>query len=173
MGFSDYKHLVVSTAARYGYDAAMLAAQAAQESAWNPLAKSYAGAVGLMQFMPATWGDWGKGKSRTDPAASLDAGVRYMQWLREKMADTATPEENALAAYNHGYTAMRKHMERVKRSDWPALAPVVPQETRDYVAKIQAKRMWYAAQLGAVAVPAVIGAAVVAVGILVFFMMKR
>lgn len=173
MGFSDYKHLVVSTAARYGYDAVMLAAQAAQESAWNPLARSYAGAVGLMQFMPGTWGDWGKGKSRTDPAASLDAGVRYMQWLKENMADTATPTENALAAYNHGYTAMRKLMARVNRSDWPALAPHVPAETRDYVSKVMGKRTWYAVQLGGMTVPAMVGAVAVAGLLALFIFMRR
>jgi len=173
MAFGDYKHLVISTAAAHGYDAPLLAAQAGQESGWNPLAQSPVGALGLMQFMPGTWGDWGgQGKVRTDPAASLDAGVRYMQHLLKACAEYASPTETALAAYNWGLSRVQSLVRQQKRSDWAYLAPLVPTETRNYVAKISAKRAWYAVQLGGAVLPAM-GAAVVALALLAFFMMRR
>jgi soluble lytic murein transglycosylase-like protein len=50
------RELVRSAQRVWGMDAPIsaLAAQVAQESAWNPLAKSWVGAAGLTQFMPQT-----------------------------------------------------------------------------------------------------------------------
>ena len=79
MSILSFAALIKTVADRYGYDAALLAAQAQQESAGNPSAKSPAGALGLMQFMPATWGDYGRGADPFDPEASLDAVRTVLQ----------------------------------------------------------------------------------------------
>lgn len=87
-----------------------------QESAWNPAAVSTAGAIGLAQLMP----DTAKllGVDPTDPIANLEGGARYlaMQFRAFRQWDLA------LAAYNAGPEAVRKH------NGIPPFA-----ETREYV----------------------------------------
>lgn len=147
--FETFRPLVETIAARYGYPAALLAAQAEAESNWNPNARSGAGAVGIMQFMQPTWDEWGNGDP-TDPAASLDAGVNYMQHLLGQFPGLADQVALALASYNWGLSRVQALVDQNGRSDWAFLQYAsyvdsngktrkVPQETRDYVKKIQAK----------------------------------
>lgn len=86
---------------------AVIAAQVAQESAFNPQAKSAVGAIGLMQFMPLT-AKWaatqvGSGEA-TDPTWALRAGVWYDRWLYERVAYPSDCARwgAALASYNGG-----------------------------------------------------------------------
>lgn len=129
--FLQYKALVQAAAARYGWDAALLAAQAHAESAWNEKAVSSCGAQGLMQFMPATWKEYGKGNP-FDPAASLDAGTRYMKALYAQFKDMRL----ALAAYNAGPGNVNKAISRAGNRNWSEVEPFLPKETRNYVPKI-------------------------------------
>lgn len=163
-GFFTYRPLVEATAARYGYDAALLAAQAHQESAFRPDAISPAGARGLMQFMPATWGDVGRGADIFDPAASLDAGVRYMQGLLNQFGDVRL----ALAAYNTGAGNVLKAAKRAGSWAWEKLSELLPLETRKYVPAILTLRQGYAAAYGLAkaAVPGILVAVLALVGIL-------
>ncbi|QIE42297.1 lytic transglycosylase domain-containing protein [Meridianimarinicoccus aquatilis] len=90
-----------------------------QESAWNPLAISHKGAIGLAQLMPGT------AKylrvDPYDPMQNLEGGARY---LREQY-DTFGSWQLALAAYNAGPGAVRNH------------GGVPPyRETQNYVRKI-------------------------------------
>jgi soluble lytic murein transglycosylase-like protein len=86
---------------------AVIAGQIAQESAFNPKAKSPVGAVGLMQFMPgtATWaaGQVGAGNP-LDPAWALKAGVWYDRWLFQRVHYPTDCDRwgAALASYNGG-----------------------------------------------------------------------
>jgi hypothetical protein len=140
MSFQDVRGLIASTAARYGVDPALLAAQAWAESGFNPMAQSHAGAKGMMQFMDKTWAQFGQGKSVWDPAASLDAAVRYLQYIQDYLGpDLASPTELALASYNWGQGNVLKLIKRTGRTDWPYVRAFVPAETRDYVDKILAK----------------------------------
>ena len=152
MSFSDFKALIQDAAGRYGYDAALLASQIAAESAFNPTARSSVGAMGLMQFMPATWADWGNGKDPDDPIANVDAGVRYMKWILSQLQGTASQQELALAAYNWGIGNVKKLMARQGRTDWAALRPYVPDETRAYVDKIMGNASTFRTAVGAIAI---------------------
>lgn len=154
--FLDFKSLIEQVAQRYGYDPALLAGQAWQESRFDPNARSRAGAVGLLQFMPGTWADWGNGADPEDPAASADAGVRYMRYLLARYASTAAPLSVALAAYNWGMGNVDKAMQRSGRTDWEGLAPFLPEETRNYVPLILNRAAFYkTAFVAGIAAPAV------------------
>ena len=91
-----YADLFTRAGARYGIDAALLAAVAAKESSFNASAVSPAGAQGLMQFMPAT--AKGLGVNALDPTSAIDGAARYLSSLTKQFGST----ELALAAYNAG-----------------------------------------------------------------------
>lgn len=145
----QYKALVLATAARYGYDAALLAAQIHQESAWKPDAVSPCGAQGLAQFMPATWKDYGKGASPFEPAPALDACVRLM---RDNLKRYAGDTRLALAAYNCGPGNVNKAAKKAGSFAWDALERYLPAETRAYVPAILSKKPLYSAIAGALQV---------------------
>lgn len=89
----------------------MLAAQCYQESAFDPAAHSWAGAVGLMQIVPSTGAQLGIARQDlTNPEQNVAAAVRYIAQLNAKFADIAAPMERrrfVLAAYNGGYLHIR------------------------------------------------------------------
>lgn len=114
--------------------APVFAAQLQAESAFDPNAVSYVGAMGLAQFMPGTWAQWGRdadGDGRAspfDPADAIDAQVRFMCDLHRtarRSGIRGDPVSLALAGYNAGWGAVRKH------GGIPPFA-----ETRGYVARI-------------------------------------
>lgn len=100
------------------------------ESAGKPQAKSHAGAVGLMQLMPATAKRFGV-TDRTDPEQSIRGGVEYLEFLLDEFNGDPLL---ALAGYNAGEGAVRKN------SGVPNY-----KETRAYVPKVIAA--WSQARL--------------------------
>lgn len=89
---------------------ATFAGQIEQESSWNPTAKSYVGAGGLAQFMPAT-ASWISGaypalgaSEPNNPSWAVRALVQYDQWLFDRVASRNGCDKmaKALAAYNGG-----------------------------------------------------------------------
>src|SRR3954463_4190758 len=92
----NYRALAVAAAKRYGIDPAIFLRQIAQESGWNPNARSSAGALGIAQFMPAT--ARGFGINPLNPVQALDAAARYDAQLVHKYGSVA----RALSAYNSG-----------------------------------------------------------------------
>jgi Transglycosylase SLT domain len=99
------------------------------ESAGQSDAVSHAGAVGLMQLIPATAERFGVTDS-TDPVQNLKGGVAYLDWLLKEFDNDPVL---VLAAYNAGEGAVREN------------AGVPPYaETRDYVPKVLAA--WQVAQ---------------------------
>ena len=97
---------------QYGFDWRLIAAQAYQESRLDPDARSKSGAIGLMQLLPATAKDMGF-SDVTGIEENLEAGIKYMAWLRDNyFSDPAVPEnvrvDFALAAYNAGPGRVRR-----------------------------------------------------------------
>ncbi len=90
--------LVQEVATRYGLDPALVMAVVETESRFHPLALSPKGAVGLMQIRPATARHLGLDKP-FDPLKNLEAGVKYLAWLKERFGGDI---RLALAAYNAG-----------------------------------------------------------------------
>lgn len=137
--------------------APVLAAQIQQESAWNPNASSSAGAVGLTQFMPATWsssGTDGDGDGRADPRNPSDAvqsQAKYMCGQVQQVRGGQLPGDVldlALAAYNAGFGAVKKAQG----------IPPYP-ETQHYVRTIRGLIGRYSAPAGQQIAPANGGAA--------------
>jgi soluble lytic murein transglycosylase-like protein len=98
-----YADLFSRAGSRHGVDASLLAAVAKQESNFNASAVSPAGAMGLMQFMPAT--AKGLGVNALDPASAIDGAAKYLSSLKQQFGST----DLALAAYNAGPGAVSRH----------------------------------------------------------------
>ena len=88
------------------WDWRLLASLAYQESRFNPRARSWAGAFGLMQLMPTTARRFGVNWN-SSPEEQIRAGVEFIQWLEKRFIDNIPePEERikfVLASYNVGY----------------------------------------------------------------------
>ena len=102
-----YRDLLEDEADRADVDPYLLAGLVRQESSFNPRARSWVGATGLSQIMPAT-GEWlapGAGVSNFDPSLlavpeiNLRMGARY---LRDQLRRYGGKRDLALAAYNAG-----------------------------------------------------------------------
>ncbi|MFT6750810.1 MAG: membrane-bound lytic murein transglycosylase F [Candidatus Azotimanducaceae bacterium] len=101
---SPYDDIVKRLTKQYGMDWRLVVAQMYQESKFNPEAKSFAGAVGLMQVMPRTGRDLGYSELN-QVENSIGAGVAYMDWLEDRFPGELDLEERlffTLAAYNVG-----------------------------------------------------------------------
>lgn len=101
---SPYDNLVQEVANRYGMDWRLLTAQMFQESRFDPNARSFAGARGLMQVMPRTAKELGFNDVE-DPRSGIEAGVAYMEWLSDRFPGDIDFQERIyfqLAAYNAG-----------------------------------------------------------------------
>ncbi|MDX1390682.1 MAG: transporter substrate-binding domain-containing protein, partial [Acidobacteriota bacterium] len=102
---SEYDDLLRRFADEIGIDWRLLAAQCYQESRFDPTAESWAGALGLMQVLPATAVQMGVEGDLREPETGIRAGALYLQWLMDQFEPTLPPEERllfALAAYNAG-----------------------------------------------------------------------
>ncbi|MCB0479315.1 MAG: transporter substrate-binding domain-containing protein [Crocinitomicaceae bacterium] len=102
---SPYDDLIKKYAAKGVIDWRLIAALMYQESHFNPNTKSWAGAFGLMQFMPATGASYGV-YPNSPPAVQISGGVRklknnYKKWL-EEVPDSAEALKFTIASYNAG-----------------------------------------------------------------------
>ena len=111
------------------------------ESAFNPQAISSAKASGMWQFMPATGRDYALTQNifrddRRDVLASTRAALDYLQRLYAQFGDWHL----ALAAYNWGEGSVQRAIARNEKAGLPTdyLSLKMPEETRNYVPKLQA-----------------------------------
>ncbi len=92
-------------AKQYGVDAGFIRAIIHAESAFNPLARSRKGAMGLMQLMPGTAKDMGVADT-ANPEQNIRGGVKYLAALLQTFSGNETL---AAAAYNAGPGAVTRH----------------------------------------------------------------
>jgi len=128
-----YTSIVRAHAANYDLNPALLAAVIEQESKFRADAKSSAGAIGLMQLLPATaegiaihtGGSKFVVSDLYDPEINVRYGAWYLHHLMQKYGD----ERTALAAYNAGQQNV---------DGWRAQGEGIQfAETRSYVDKVE------------------------------------
>jgi Transglycosylase SLT domain len=124
-GNAMHDSLIVESSRRYNIDPLLIYSQMHQESSFKITARSYKGASGLMQLMPATARRFGV-TSIYDPKQNIDAGVRYMRWLLDTFKGDVVL---ALAGYNAGEGAVMKYGWNVPPY----------RETQEYVRRITSR----------------------------------
>ncbi|NOQ63714.1 MAG: transglycosylase SLT domain-containing protein [Methyloprofundus sp.] len=117
-----YTPIILAAAAKHEVDPKLIHAVIQSESAYDAKAVSSAGAVGLMQLMPATAKQYGA-NSRTDPKQNVFAGTRYLKHLIGLFKGDLSL---AVAAYNAGENAVKKYKNKI---------PPYP-ETQKYVKQV-------------------------------------
>lgn len=102
---SPYDSLIKVAADELGWDWRLLAAQVFKESKFDRRAKSWAGAVGLMQVLPRTAKSYGV-YDLQNPGQNIEVGKKHLLWLQglwsEKIKDQEELIKFVLASYNVG-----------------------------------------------------------------------
>jgi soluble lytic murein transglycosylase len=137
---------------KHGVDEAWVFGLVRQESRFTADIRSRAGAMGLMQIMPAT-GVWLAKKAgmknfqtstTIQPETNISLGTYYLKYLIEELAHPVL----ATAAYNAGPSRAKRWRDD-KPLDGAIYAETIPfSETRDYVKKVMSNTQFYTARLG-------------------------
>lgn len=131
---SKYDNLFRRYAPVARWDWRLLAAQCYQESCFDPNARSWAGACGLMQIMPSTADHLGLARSEmNNPEKSVEAACRLLAELSGQFRDVRSAEDRqcfVLAAYNGGGFHIRDAMALARKyggnsQRWADVAPYI------------------------------------------------
>jgi soluble lytic murein transglycosylase-like protein len=117
---------IAEASARFAIPERWIRAVMQAESAGDPRAVSRAGAMGLMQIMPATWTELrarhGLGDDVFDPRDNILAGAAYLREMYDRFGSPGF-----LAAYNAGPARYAEHL---------VTGRPLPRETRAYMATL-------------------------------------
>ncbi len=127
----EIERLITESARACKLDPALIEAIVANESGFDPSARSSVGAQGLMQLMPRTAASLGV-SDPYDPAQNIWGGTRYLHALLRQFGGSV---ERAVAAYNAGPAAVAKY---------DGVPPYA--QTRAYVQNVIASLQKYKAQ---------------------------
>ena len=104
-GDPQLDRIIYEAGQKQGVDPRFIHAVIWQESKYKVMARSHAGAQGLMQLMPATAKRFGCNDVH-DPVENITAGTKYLSWLLKRFSGNV---ELALAGYNAGEGAVDKY----------------------------------------------------------------
>ena len=149
-----FEQSIIAHARSHQIDPYFMAALIRQESAFNPVATSGAGAIGLMQVMPPT----GRVLARSlgipefnsnmlrQPEINLRLGSRY---LADQIRAYGGRPDYVLAAYNAGPSRVARWRSFPEAADPDLFMERIPfEETRDYVRIVQLNARIYGALYG-------------------------
>jgi len=159
-----YREAIEVQARRHRVDPALVTAVMHTESAFNPLARSPTPAFGLMQLVPR----FGAREAYAHlhgvsaalspeylyhPENNIELGVTYLARLEQiYFKDVRDPVKRrylAICAYNWGPTAVRRAVRldqanaMTPRDLYDTLQRRVPAETRDYLRRVETRRLLY------------------------------
>ncbi len=136
----EYEEIVTECAARYELAPALVFAIIKAESSFDAQAKSSAGAIGLMQLMPATYEDLCRRQKRecdparlTEPEENIAAGCFQLRRLSDIFADPTA----VIAAYNAGEGRVKGWLNDPALSLDGRLSSIPFRETNAYVERVQ------------------------------------
>jgi len=141
-------------ASGFTLDKALLYGFMRQESAFNPKARSYVGAMGLLQLMPQTarivstkFAPETAGGNPWDPPVNMSLGQAYIASLMSEVDGNLV---RTAAAYNGGPGNVMRWDNTLKASADPLLyvASIPLDETRDFVQRVLANYWMYQVRLG-------------------------
>ena len=129
----QYQRQLQGVARAYGIPWTLLAAQAYQESRWDPHAVSPTGVRGIMMLTRNTAASLGI-QNRLDPNKSIEGGARYFRMLEKQLPRHIRKSDRiwiALAAYNVGMGHIKDAQDLARRmgknpNDWNDLKTVLP-----------------------------------------------
>ncbi|UAK25454.1 lytic transglycosylase domain-containing protein [Sphingomonas nostoxanthinifaciens] len=128
---ADWRRTIDEASSRFGIptswiERVMQAESRARTTVMGKPIRSRAGAMGLMQLMPATWSQMrqtlGLGANPDNPRDNILAGTFYLRWLYQRFG-----YPGLFAAYNAGPT---------RYADYLASGRALPSETTAYLAKV-------------------------------------
>ena len=111
---SEYDALLKQYAVELNWDWRLLASQAFQESRFRPAAKSWAGATGLLQLMPATARQYGV-TNPLDPLDNIQGAIKFLKWLQQYWEKRIPDEGERLKFILASYNAGAGHVEDAQR----------------------------------------------------------
>jgi membrane-bound lytic murein transglycosylase F len=125
---SQYDDIIKARAESIDWDWRLLSSMIYQESGFDPKAKSWAGARGLMQLMPATAREMGITNLHS-PESSVKAGTRYISYLKNQwksIPDSSERVKFILASYNVGFNHVRDAQRLAEKNnedpqDWTVI----------------------------------------------------
>ncbi|NVK19815.1 MAG: lytic transglycosylase domain-containing protein [Methylocystaceae bacterium] len=136
-------------------DRALIFALMRQESGFNPMAKSYAGAKGLMQLMPGTASfvaqdrrmRWSK--KLFEPETNMHLGQNYINMLMDEK-NIAGDLFHLTAAWNGGPGNLNRWKRGIKHDDDPLLfiESIPSRETRIFIERVLTNFWVYRDRLG-------------------------
>lgn len=149
---SRYDKTIRKYARRYLLDWRLVSAQIHTESRFKRTARSYRGALGLMQIMPGTakWLEGKAGKNTPElkgvsqmllkPEMNIHLGCYYDAMLFSRIKDAASRDDRhkmMFAAYNAGPGNLNKARRKSDAPEsWEGIKEHLPGETEKYVPKI-------------------------------------
>jgi membrane-bound lytic murein transglycosylase F len=110
----QYDELLKKHAVELNWDWRLLAAQTFQESRFKADARSWAGAGGLLQLMPATAREFGV-RNAFDPEDNVQGAVRFLKWLEDYWAERISDEDERLKFILASYNTGAGHVEDARR----------------------------------------------------------
>ena len=158
-----YREIITAEAAERDVDPFLAAGLIRQESMFNPRAVSGAGAVGLMQVMPATARALAPGvgirKVDTDLLRRPDVNVLFgMRYLADQLRSWNGRLVPVLAAYNAGPSRVERWRQFPEWGRDQLFTERIPfDETRDYVKIVQHNASMYRALYGGASAAATAG----------------
>lgn len=138
-----YAEIVKDAARRVGLDPFFVAAVIREESSYDPRARSWVGAVGLMQLMPETArlvaADAGLRMTEPaglwEPPVNIALGAHYLAQLRDRFQEPLF----AVAGYNAGPHRVQRWLAERRTVDLEEFVDLIPfDETRAFVKRVAA-----------------------------------